>query len=93
MRAVYSIGHGLPCARHDLVSCLLHWLTAKAVWDGDRYTDMVIPDPFKPDGYTPAWCTDAALLRAQATPRSPPLLDSFISVCVSVTGWLHPAQH
>ena len=45
---------------------LVHWLANNAVWDGDRYTDREIPVEFQPEGYTPTWCNDIALLRNMA---------------------------
>ena len=67
MRAVYSVGHDLPCSRATATAKLVHWLTNKAVWEGDRYTDREIPEDLQPEGYTPAWCMDIALLRKMAT--------------------------
>ena len=67
MRAVYSVGHDLPCSRATATAKLAHWLTNKAVWEGDTYTDREIPEDLQPEGYTPAWCMDIALLRKMAT--------------------------
>ena len=63
MRAVYNVGHDLPCPRNTASTKLVHWLTSNAVWSGDRYTDREIPADFQPEGYTPTWCKDIALLR------------------------------
>ena len=65
MRAVYSVGHDLPYPRSAATAKLVHWLTNNAVWNGNRYTDREIPEEFQPEGYTPTWCEDIALLRAQ----------------------------
>ena len=67
MRAVYSVGHDLPCSRATATAKLVHWLANKAVWEGDRYTDREILEDLRPEGYTPAWCMDIALLRKMAT--------------------------
>ena len=67
MRAVYSVGHELPCSRSSATAKLVHWLANNAVWDGDRYTDREIPVEFQPEGYTPTWCNDIILLRNMAT--------------------------
>ena len=66
MRTVYSISHNLPCARRTAAARLLHWFTAHAIWDGDRY--RLIPRAFQPEGYAPALCEDAARLRAITEP-------------------------
>ena len=63
MRAVYSVGPDLPCPRNTATAKLVHWLTSNAVWSGNRYTDREIPAYFQPEGYTPTWCEDIALLR------------------------------
>ena len=44
MRAVYSVGHDLPCSRGTATAKLVHWLANRAVWEGDRYTDREIPE-------------------------------------------------
>ena len=67
MRAVYSVGHNLPCPRSAATAKLVHWLTNNAVWNGSRYTDREIPTDFQPEGYTPTWCEDIALLHSIAT--------------------------
>ena len=46
MRAVYAIAHHLPCARHDTVKRVTHWLKQQAVWEGGQYTDQLIPMEF-----------------------------------------------
>ena len=63
MRAVYSVGHDLPCPLSAATTKLVHRLTNNAVWNGNMYTDREIPTEFQPDGYTPTWCDDIALLR------------------------------
>ena len=63
MRAVYSVGHDLPCPRHTATARLVHWLIGNAIWSRNRYTDREIPTKFQPEGYTLAWCDDTALLR------------------------------
>ena len=45
---------------------LVCWLTNNAVWNGNRYTDREMPTKFRPEGYTPTWCDDIALLRSIA---------------------------
>ena len=54
-------------ARGTATAKLVHWLANKAVWEGDRYTDREIPEDLQPEGYTPTWCMDIALLRKMAT--------------------------
>ena len=66
MRAVYNVGHDLPCPRSSATAKLVHLLANNAVWDGDRYTDREIPVEFQPEGYTPTWCNDITLLRNMA---------------------------
>ena len=64
MRAVYSVD--LPCPRSAATTKLVHWLTNNTVWNGSRYTYRDIPTEFQPEGYTPTWCEDIALLRSIA---------------------------
>ena len=64
MRTVYSISHNLLCTRRTVAAKVLYWFTAVTIWDGDRSTDRLTPLAFQPKGYTPAWCSDAALVCA-----------------------------
>ena len=66
MRAVYNVGHDLPCPRSAATAKLVHRLTNNAVWNKNRYTDREIPKEFQLEGYTPTWCNDIALLRSIA---------------------------
>ena len=63
MCAVYSVGHDLPCPPNAAAAKFVHWLTSNAVWSKNRSTDREIPTYFQPEGYTPTWCEDIALLR------------------------------
>mmetsp|Transcript_55396 Transcript_55396/g.92160 ORF Transcript_55396/g.92160 Transcript_55396/m.92160 type:complete len:102 (-) Transcript_55396:28-333(-) len=63
MHAMYNVSHDLPYPRNAATAKLVHWLTSNAVWSGNRYTDREIPTDFQPEGYTPTWCEDVALLR------------------------------
>ena len=45
---------------------LFHWLKVNAVWEGGKYTDMVIGEALRPEGCTPVWCRDAELLCQRA---------------------------
>ena len=92
MRAMYSFGHDLPCPRNTATAKLVHWLTCNAVWSGNRYTDREIPTNFQPEGYTPAWCDDIALLRHIAVQSESPVQPPTSFLCVCVAGWLHPAH-
>ena len=66
MRAVYNVGHHLPCPRNAATATLVHWLTSNAIWSGSPYTDREIPTDFQPEGSSPTWCEDIALLRSIA---------------------------
>ena len=54
--------YGLLCMWVQACNTLLRWLQTNAVWDGDLYTDKVLPQEFRPEGYEATWCNDAALL-------------------------------
>ena len=43
MRTVYVVAHYLLCKRDDACKKVFHWLQANAAWEGDKYTDKVIP--------------------------------------------------
>ena len=62
MRVAYAVAHHLPCTRVQAYQKLLHWLKNNVFWEGDLYTDTVIPREFQPAGYAPVWCHDAVLL-------------------------------
>ena len=38
-----------------------------AIWEGGLYTDKVIPQEVRPEGYETTWCHDAALLSRLAS--------------------------
>ena len=80
MHPAYAVGHHLPCARKHARRKLFHWLKANAVWEGDLYTDAVIRDGFRPEGYTPVRCHNAGLLRRLS------------NLCVCAVGWEHPTR-
>ena len=67
IRAVYNVGHDLPCPRNTATAELMHWLTSDAVWSGNRYMDREIPADFQLEGYTRNWCEQIALLCLIAT--------------------------
>ena len=48
--------HGQACQK------LFQWLKANAVWEGGKYTDVVIGEAYRPEGYTLVWCHNADLL-------------------------------
>ena len=62
MRSTYAVGHDLPCTRGQACQKLIHSLKANAVWEGGMYTDVVIGEAYRPEGYSTAWCHDADLL-------------------------------
>ena len=63
MHAVYAIAHHQPCRKQLASKRLVCWLSNNAHWNGQKYTDRVIPPDFQPEGYTLAWCSDIHLLR------------------------------
>ena len=85
MRAAYAIGHHLPCTRGQACQKLFRWLKANAVWEGGTYTDVVIGEAFRPEGYTPVSCHDAELLELLRM-SNPAQFCVCVCVCVCVCG-------
>ena len=53
MRMAHAVGHHLPCTQGQACQNFIHWLKANAVWEAGQYTDVVIGEVFRPEGYTP----------------------------------------
>ena len=62
MRMAHAVGHHLPCTQGQACQNFIHWLKANAVWEAGQYTDVVIGEVFRPEGYTPVWCHNVQLL-------------------------------
>ena len=93
VRAVYAIMHHQSCARHNVITQLIHWLYRHAQWRGTVYTDAAIPVRFRPEGYEPV-CAPTCRFCAPGPARSKCLSCIFLShlcvcvcVCVCVVRW------
>ena len=87
MRAAYAVGHRLPYTRGPACQKLFQRLKANAVWEGGKYTDAVIGEPFRPEGYPPVWTHDAELLYRLAAAAAYPLY-AHRSPVLWVCGWV-----
>ena len=93
MHAAYAVEHHMPCTRGHACKKGLPWPTGNAVWEGEKYSDKLIAQPFQPEGYEPTWCTDAPLLRHMAVDSQASLLPVSLYVFfVCVVRWWYLTQ-